>query len=62
MTRVAKCWGIYPGKGLARKYSEPIGRRMTGQGLVRVQKQSVDGIENMEDTGVYVKEIGRVSV
>ena len=28
MARFEKCWGIYMGKGLAREYPEPIGRRL----------------------------------
>jgi hypothetical protein len=31
------------GKGLAQKYPEPIGRRVTGWGQVRVEKQPVEG-------------------
>jgi hypothetical protein len=31
------------GKDLARKWPEPIGRRVTGEGPVRVQKQVVQG-------------------
>jgi hypothetical protein len=30
MTRFEKYWGIYTGKGLARKQPEPIERRVTG--------------------------------
>jgi len=43
MTGFEKCWGIYTGKGLARKQTEPTGRRMTEYGWVWVQKQAVEG-------------------
>ena len=35
MTMVENVGGIYTGKGLARKYTEPIGRRVTGWGRVK---------------------------
>jgi hypothetical protein len=43
MTGVKKFWGIYKGKGLTGKLPEPIGRRVTEWGRVRVQKQVVEG-------------------
>jgi hypothetical protein len=53
--------GYLSEKSLARKQPEPIRRRVRGQEWVRVQKEDVDGNENMEGTGGYVKEIGRLS-
>ena len=43
MTRFEKCWSNYMEKVLARKQPETIGRRVTKQRRVRVQKQVVGG-------------------
>ena len=43
MTKFENSWGIHTGEGLARKQPEPIRRRVTGYGWVRLQSRYCKG-------------------